>query len=144
MRTWPSHTCCIAQGYDMNQVGYRQTSFHRTAGMSEFLLNYPGVCVRVVYVGRCTECVQVGLLLQFLASWHRCDLCEENSQLQPSSWSSDDLRTEQTERLVLLSLSPSCLPAVVCPDWGTCRAGSTYLKISGWLKLSSFKSFVKT
>lgn len=91
------------------------------------------VCMCEVYVWRCTECVQVGLPVQFMASWHSSDLCEEDSQLQPTSWRSDDLRTERTERLVLLSLSPSCLPAVVCPQWETCRAGCTCLKISSWM-----------
>lgn len=99
----------------ISQVGYRLVSTEQEVCQDSY--STIQVCVWVVWerevnMCRCTWCVQVGLLVQFLASWHySSDLCEVGLQLQPSSWRSDDLRTEQTERLVLPSLSPSFLPA---------------------------------
>lgn len=130
-----------------SQVSYSWTSSHRAEGMSEFLLNHPGVRMCAVYVlwYMCAggpPGADFRLLAYFRPLWG-------GSQLQSSSWRSDDLRTEPTKRLVLLSLSPSCLLAclpaclLLCPDWGTSTAGSAWLKKWCRRTVSSFKSLLK-
>lgn len=117
-------------------------------GMSEFLPNHPGVCVWAwVCVRRtCRDArLQVGLLVQFLASWHCSDLCEVDSQLQPSSWS-DDLSTKQTVSPVLLSLSPSCLLACCSVSWLGDMQSRVSLRKENTLyeSLFSYKSLLKS
>lgn len=78
--------------------------------MSELLLNHPGVyeCVSVHDRG-------VRAVCRWASWWHFWPLgIALTFELQPSSWRSDDLRSEWTKRPVLLSLSPSCLPACCC------------------------------
>lgn len=111
----------------ISQDGYSWTSFHKTQGMSEFLLRSPGVCMRSEC---CDVCVQVGPLVPYLASWHFCDLSRKDHSSHPPAgyvmtWEMNQLRGVSSCPCVL----SACL--LLSPNQGTSRAVAAELTISG-------------